>query len=317
MPAQPIPLIIDTDPGVDDAVALVLALRSPEVDVRAVVAAFGNVGLERTLDNARRLVALADRPDVPVAAGAARPLVHDRPVRAAEVHGDDGLGGLAHTLPAPVPLDPRPGTDLMADVLRTATAPVTIASIGPLTDTALLLAAHPELAERIGRIVIMGGSTGAGNITGAAEFNVFADPEAAHRVLTQAEVPVTLVPLDLTLRCAVDGQRLGRLAAGDAVCTQLDALIEPYRDWYRGTHGMDGVPLHDSVALLEATVPGTLRATPISLQVSCDLGPARGATVPDHGRTGGAQSPPVDVALDADIPAVLDAVLTRLGAPAG
>lgn len=317
MPAQPTPLIVDTDPGVDDAVALVLALRSPEVDVRAVVAAFGNVGRDRTVDNARRLLALAGRPDVPVAAGASRPLVHDRPVRAAEVHGEDGLGGLAHTLPAPVPLDPRPGVDVMADVLRAATAPVTLAAIGPLTDTALLLATHPELAGRIGRIVVMGGSTGAGNITGAAEFNVFADPEAAHRVLTQAEVPVTLVPLDLTMRCAVDGPRLARLAAGDAVCARLDALIEPYRGWYRRTRGIDGVPLHDSVALLEAIVPGTLHTTPIPMQVACELGPARGATVPDHGRSGAPMSPPIDVALDADVPAVLDAVLARLGAPAG
>ncbi len=316
-PTRPIPLIIDTDPGVDDAVALVLALRSPEVDVRAVVAAFGNVGLEHTLDNARRLLALAGRPDVPVAAGASRPLVHDRPHRATEVHGDDGLGGRAHTLPGPVPLDPRPGVDVMADVLRTAADPVTIASIGPLTDTALLLAAHPELAPRIGRIVVMGGSTGAGNITGAAEFNVFADPEAAHRVLTQAEVPVTLVPLDLTLRCAVDAHRLARLGAGDAVCLHLDALIEPYRAWYRRTHGLDGVPLHDAVALLEAITPGTLRATPMPLQVACDLGPARGATVPDRGRGTAPPSPPVDVALDADVPAVLDAILARLGAPAG
>ncbi|TCK20797.1 nucleoside hydrolase [Pseudonocardia endophytica] len=314
---MPIPLIIDTDPGVDDAVALVLALRSPEVDVRAVVAAFGNVGLDRTLDNARRLVALAGRPDVPVAAGAARPVVHDRPVRAAEVHGDDGLGGLAHTLPDRVPLDPRPGIDVMTDVLRAATEPVTIASIGPLTDTALLLATHPELVDRIGRIVVMGGAIGAGNVTGAAEFNVYADPEAAHRVLAQAEVPVTLVPLDLTLRCAVGEERLARLAAGDAVCHRLDALIEPYRGWYRRTHGMDGVPLHDAVALLEAIVPGTLRPTSLSLQVACDLGPARGATVPDHGRTGAPVSPPVDVALDADVPALLDAVLTRLGAPTG
>lgn len=313
---MPTPLIIDTDPGVDDAVALVLALRSPEVDVRAVVAAFGNVELERTLDNACRLLALAGRPDVPVAAGASRPLVHERMVRAGHVHGVDGLGGRAAGLPVAGPPDPRPGVDLMADVLRAATEPVTIASIGPLTDTALLLATHPELAPRIGRIVVMGGSLGAGNITGAAEFNIHIDPEAAHRVLTQAEVPVTLVPLDLTLRCGAEPPWLARLAAGDPVCAELAAMIEPYYAYYRARYGRDMVALHDALALLESVAPGSLRCVPLGLQVACEHGPARGATVADHAPR--PATPPVQVAMDADVPATLEAVLARLlAAPAG
>lgn len=307
---MPIPLILDTDPGVDDAVAIVLALRSPELDVRAVVAAFGNVGIGHTLDNARRLVALAGRTDVPVAAGASRPLVFADPPRAPAVHGADGLGGRAALLPAPGPLDPRQGVDLMADVLREATEPVTIASIGPLTDTALLLATQPELAERIGRIVVMGGSLGAGNVTGAAEFNIHIDPEAAQRVLTQAQVPVTLVPLDLTMRCGFDAAWLAGLAAGDPACAELAAMIDPYFAFYRARYDRDTVPLHDALALLEAAVPGALRCTPLPVQVSCDLGPARGATVADHGPD--LSTPPVQVALDADVPATLDAVLSRL-----
>lgn len=307
---MPTPLIIDTDPGVDDAVALLLALRSPEVDVRAVVAAFGNVALTDTLLNARRLLALIGRPDVPVAAGASRPLVHDLPARAGHVHGVDGLGGRSAGLPEPAPLDPRAGVDLMADVLREASEPVTIASIGPLTDTALLLAVHPELAERIARIVVMGGALGAGNVTGAAEFNVHVDPEAAHRVLTQAEVPVTLVPLDLTLRCMVDTPWLDRLRAADPVCAELAAMIEPYHAFYAAEHGRDAVAMHDALALLECAAPGSLRCTPLPVRVSCDLGPARGTTVVD--RAPGADAPHVQVALDADVAAVLDAVLTRL-----
>lgn len=310
MPARP--LIIDTDPGVDDAVALVLALRSPEVDVRAVVAAFGNVGLERTLDNAGRLLALTGRADVPLGTGADRPLVHRRERRAGHVHGEDGLGGRAATLPDPVAPRPGSGIALMARVLEESADPVTIASIGPLTDTALLLASFPDAAERIERIVVMGGAIGGGNVTGAAEFNVHADPEAAHRVLTQERVPVALVPLETTLRCAAGPDWLGALAGGDPVCAELAAMIAPYHGFYRDRYGRDAVALHDAVALLECVAPGSLAAAPTPVTVDTGFGPARGATVPY--RPEEATTPPVDVLAAPDVPAVLDAVLGRLQA---
>jgi pyrimidine-specific ribonucleoside hydrolase len=207
------PLIIDTDPGVDDAFALVLALCSPEVDVRAVTATFGNVSLDATFANARRVLALARRPDVPTAMGAARPLVHAQAELASDWHGADGLGTRSGDFPGPDPAAPRKAITLMADVLRSSPEPVTIVSLGPMTNTALLLAAHPELIPRIGRIVAMGGSLGTGNTRGGGEFNVYADPEAAHRVLTEPEVPVTLVPLDLTMSCLADGAWFDALAA--------------------------------------------------------------------------------------------------------
>ena len=306
---MPTPLIISTDPGVDDAVAIMLALRSPELDVRAVVAAFGNVGLEHTLDNARRLLAMAGRTEIPVAAGAARPLVFDDPPRAPAVHGDDGLSGRSGFLPAPGPLDPRAGVDLMADVLRAAPERVTIVSIGPATDTALLLATHPELVSRIGRIVVMGGAVGhAGNVTGASEFNIHIDPEAAQRVLGQEQVPVTLVPLDLTMRAMASPQWLATLAGADPVCAELAVIAEPYRAVYAARYGTDGVALHDALAVLECVRPGVLQATPMPIRVACDLGPARGATVPVPGGPG----PAVAVAVDADVPAVLGEILARL-----
>jgi pyrimidine-specific ribonucleoside hydrolase len=308
--AVPTPLIIDTDPGVDDAVAVVLALRSPEVDVRAVTVAFGNVALGFTLPNARKLLALAGRTDVPVAAGAARPLVYPQAEEAADWHGADGLGGRAASLLAEAPLDPRPAVDVMTEVLRHAAEPVTIASIGPLTNTALLLATHPELIGRIGRIVVMGGSLGAGNTTGAAEFNIYADPEAAHRVLTQPDVPVTLVPLDLTMRCAAPGPWIDALSAGSAIGAVLADILLAYRAAFRERFGRDAAALHDAVALLEAIVPGTLRTTPLPIRVACDHGPGRGATVPD-GRPD-APGPMVHVALDADVDAVLEEIARRL-----
>lgn len=306
---MPIPLIIDTDPGVDDALALMLAAASPEVDLRAVTTVFGNVPLPMTTRNAGRVLALAGRADVPVAAGAARPLVHDRAERAEEWHGGDGLGGRASALPDPVAApDARGALAVMAAVLRGSAEPVTIAPIGPLTNVALLLAAHPELAPRIGRIVWMGGSLGAGNVTGAAEFNAHCDPEAAHRVLTQSDVPVTVVPLDLTMQCPAGPEWVAALGAGGPRGHELAQVLAHYRAAYLARYGRDAVALHDAVAVLEAIRPGVLRTEAIPVQVACDLGPARGATVPVPG-----DGPDVAVALGADVDAVLADVLERVG----
>lgn len=303
------PLIIDTDPGVDDAVAIMLALASPEVELRAVTTVFGNVPLRRTTENAGRILALCDRSDVPLGAGADRPLVHPQRERAEAWHGGDGLGGRADALPAPAAEpDPRGAVGLMASVLGAAGEPVTIVPIGPLTNIALLLAVHPELTPRIARIVLMGGALGAGNTGGVAEFNVHCDPEAAHRVFTQTDVPVTMVPLDLTRRCPATADWLATLAGGGPRCAELARVVGHYHAAYRTRYGVDAVALHDALAVLEAMVPGTLVTTALPIHVACDLGPARGATVavPDVG------GEPVHVALDADPEAVLAEILARL-----
>lgn len=302
------PIVIDTDPGVDDAVAIMLALASPEVELKAVTTVFGNVPLDATTANAGRLLALCDRADVPLAVGAARPLVHPQRELAAEWHGNDGLGGRAASLPAPVAPGPSSAVELLADVLRASDQPVTLVPVGPLTNIALLLAVHPELAPRIGRIVWMGGSLGAGNTSGVAEFNAHCDPEAAHRVLSQADVPVTMVPLDLTLRCPAGPEWIEALATAGPRCAALAAVITHYRAAFRERYGIDAVAVHDAVAVLEAVLPGTLRTTPKPIAVACDLGPARGATVgmPDG------SGPEVQVALDADTDKVLTEILDRL-----
>jgi pyrimidine-specific ribonucleoside hydrolase len=302
------PIVIDTDPGVDDAVAIMLALASPEVELKAVTTVFGNVALDATTANAGRLLALCDRADIPIAVGAARPLVHPQRELAPQWHGDDGLGGQAARLPAPVSPGPRGAIEVLADVLRTSDQPVTLVPIGPLTNIALLLAVHPELAPRIGRIIWMGGSLGAGNTSGVAEFNAHCDPEAAHRVLTQADVPVTMVPLDLTLRCPAGPEWVDALAASGPRCAALAGVIGHYRAAFRKRYGIDAVAVHDAVAVLEAVLPGTLRTTPRPIAVACDLGPARGATV---GMAEGSGQP-VQVALDADTDKVLAEILERL-----
>jgi pyrimidine-specific ribonucleoside hydrolase len=306
-----IPLIVDTDPGVDDAVALLVAMGSPEARLTAVTTVFGNVGLDTTTVNAQRLLALGGRADVPLGIGADRPLVHPQPYRAAEWHGADGLGGLADTLPPPAaPPDGRGAVELMAQVLRSADSPVTIAAIGPLTNVALLLAVHPPLASKIGRLVIMGGALAGGNTTAAAEFNVWSDPEAARRVLVEEQLPTILVPLDLTHRTWVDGGWLDALARSGERGAVLARVLEHYRGRWREAHGQDGVVLHDAVAVLEAVVPGMLRTTPLPLEVVCDHGPARGCVIAD--RRGPAVGRLVDVALDADLDAVRAEILARL-----
>jgi pyrimidine-specific ribonucleoside hydrolase len=235
-------------------------------------------------------------------------MVHPQAMRADDWHAGDGLGGYAATLPEPGPLDPRGAVELLADVLRAADQPVTIAPIGPLTNIALLLAVHPELRPKIGRLVVMGGALTGGNTTATAEFNVHCDPEAAHRVLAEEQVPVTLVPLELTMGCSVDGRWLDELAAGGPRCAALGRIIEHYRARYLAEHGIDGVALHDAVAVLEAVVPGTLRTEPMTLRVDCAPGDGRGTVL----RTSVAGARPVDVARDTDIPGLHAEILRRL-----
>jgi pyrimidine-specific ribonucleoside hydrolase len=310
------PLIIDTDPGIDDAFALALACASPDVDLIGVTTVFGNVALAATTRNALRVLALCGREDVPVAAGADRPLVHPQPRRAGHVHGADGLSGLSDTLPEHG--TGVAGTDavaLMVSLLEASPEPVTLVPIGPLTNIALLLGAHPSVRAKIARIVVMGGALAGGNITAGAEFNIWSDPEAARRVLVEEQVPVTLVPMDLTTRCAMDSAWLDRLAAAGPRGAALVALTAGYRRHYRRALGHDGVVLHDAVAVAEAIEPGLLDTTTMPVEVDCGLGPARGMVIGDRRaapvREAGAPRE-IEVALSADLDRVRSFLLSRL-----
>ncbi|MEV6909572.1 nucleoside hydrolase [Amycolatopsis sp. NPDC051071] len=311
-------LIIDTDPGVDDAFALALAARSEDVDLLGVTTVFGNVPLSHTTANARRLLQLFGREDVPVAAGAARPLVYDNAEPAGFVHGEDGLSGHAGTLPeANRPLDERGAVRLLVDLLEAADEPVTIAPIGPLTNIALLLAAHPGIREKIGRIVIMGGGVTKGNSTPSAEFNVWSDPEAARRVLFDEDIPTVLVPLDITHQCTVDSAWLGKLAASGPLGAALEALTPTYVTHYSPILGFPGMVMHDAVAVAEAIKPGILHTEAYPVDVECGFGPARGTTLVDRRRLRSTdpQAVPgrtVDVALTTDVDAFREFVLGRV-----
>lgn len=268
------PLVIDCDPGIDDAVALALAVGSPQVDLQAVTAVAGNAPLELTTRNASRLLAAFGRPEVPVAAGAERALVrvgwHGLP----SPHGDGGLGGVQLDTTA-APVQPGHAVEALAALLRAA-APrsVTIAAIGPLTNIALLLALHPDCADGIDRLVVMGGSTGKGNITPVAEFNIWTDPEAAQRVLADSELRICLVGLDVTRRATVDHRLLDALRAQSPQGDLLARMVHGY-----GDRGPDGWPLHDVLAVAAVIDPTLVTTRPATVEVDTGLGPDRGRTL--------------------------------------
>ncbi|WP_034278168.1 nucleoside hydrolase [Haloechinothrix halophila] len=309
-------LIIDTDPGVDDAIAIAIAALSPSTDLLGVTTVFGNVPLAKTTRNALRILEMCGRDDVPVAAGAAMPLVHPQARQDSTAHGDDGLSGHADVLPEPSRDAVADGAvGLMASLLEQAEEPVTISPIGPLTNIAVLLAAYPHLKPKIERLVIMGGALEGGNVTARAEFNVWSDPEAARRVLVTEDVPCVLVPMDLTYRCAVDTDWLELLATSGRVGEALRALTPEYVRHYTRALGWPGMVVHDAVAIVEAITPGTLVTESLPLDIECSFGPSRGAVIADRRRREQIddtvaldEAGRVDVAMDTDI-ARLRAVL--------
>ncbi|MFD2494904.1 nucleoside hydrolase [Amycolatopsis jiangsuensis] len=307
-------LIIDTDPGVDDAFAIALAATSTDVELLGVTTVFGNVPLVTTTANARRLLQLCDRTDVPVAAGASRPFVHQASRRLSGIHGSDGLSGQAGSLPeATRPLHEGDAVSLLVSLLEAADEPVTIVPIGPLTNIAALLAAHPGVRSKISRIVLMGGGVARGNSTAVAEFNIWADPEAARRVIAEDDVPCVLVPLDLTHQCAVDSVWLSELASSGPLGRTLEAFTPEYRAHYQQVLGYDGMVVHDAVAVAEAIRPGLLRTETYPVHVDTSSGPARGMTLVDRRAVPiEAVGRPVDVAVDTDVDELRNLVLSRL-----
>jgi len=249
-------IIIDTDPGVDDALAILLALRSPELKVEAITPVAGNVPLDYTLPNALRLVEIAGRPDIPVAAGASHPLVRNL-ITAAHVHGNNGLAGVEFPAPKIKPVR-ESATEIIRRLVRSSPGEITIVAVGPLTNVAIALRADPELAGMIRAIVIMGGSLSGGNATPAAEFNLYADPEAA-RIVFDAGVPLTMVGLDVTRKVLFTPDHLKILQAGTTPWSQAAARImaATIANLNRGPHPMLEA-MHDPLTVANLIDPGIL-----------------------------------------------------------
>lgn len=274
-------IIIDTDPGQDDAVAILLALASPELEVLGITAVAGNVPLRLTQLNARKICELAGKPETKVFAGAIRPMV--RPlVTAEEVHGKTGLDG--PDLPEPkMPLQEQHAVDFIVETLM-AEEPgsVTLCPLGPLTNIGLALVREPRIAKRIGAIVLMGGGFfEGGNVTPAAEFNIYVDPHAAD-VVFRSGVPITMMPLDVTHKALTTGKRVQAFRklgtrVGDATAQMLD-FFERYDE---GKYGTDGGPLHDPCVVAWLLKPELFSGRHVNVSIETGSELTMGMTVID------------------------------------
>ncbi|HEX6701131.1 MAG TPA: nucleoside hydrolase [Gaiellaceae bacterium] len=298
------PILLDCDPGHDDAIALLLALASPEVELLGVTTVAGNQTVEKTTANALRVLELAGRDEIAVAAGAGRPLVRE-PFVAAYVHGESGLDG-----PDLPPARGTPVAEHAVEFLAQRVEGVTLVATGPLTNVALVLALHPD--ARPERIVLMGGAIAEGNVTPAAEFNIWADPEAAQRVF-RSGIDVTMVGLDVTHRALVTSQHAEQLRAAGRVGAVVADLLAFYDRFHREVYGFDGSPIHDAVALAYAFRPDLLETRELNVEIDCESELCRGRTVVDLWRRSG-REPNARVAVGIDSEAFIALLLERLAA---
>ncbi|MFF8998146.1 nucleoside hydrolase [Streptomyces achromogenes] len=307
MTGQPVPVIIDCDTGVDDALALLFAVRHPGLDLRAVTCVAGNTDVDGVVRNTLTVLDRAGAPAVPVARGAERPLIE--PARHAPVHGADGMGDLALPAPARRAADVDAVTLLRREILASP-RPVTLIPTAPLTNIALLLRTHPEVTRNIERIVFMGGAVTTGNATPVAEFNVWHDPEAAAVLLT-AGVPVTMYGLDVFRRVVVPGAEVRRLRASDEPGTRLAGELLACRPTRQGAEpgAEEAGGLGDAGAVCAVADPAGLTTRPLPVEVCLAPGPARGQTLVDLRPGPGeaefhddaAERALVNVALDVDV----------------
>ncbi|MCV2371213.1 nucleoside hydrolase [Roseateles oligotrophus] len=293
--STPMPVIFDTDPGIDDAMALYLLARHPALDLRAVTTVFGNASIEVTSRNGQLLAAMFGQ-QVPVAAGAAGPLhAHAEREFSVHVHGDDGVGGMAALLEAEVPpLDARPAYQLICDMVNAEPGAITLIAVGPLTNLALALRHDPSIVAKVHRVIVMGGAFGTaarcGNVTPVAEANIINDPEAADLVFS-ADWPVVIVGLDVTHETVMSEAYLSSLQGrGGVVGDFIWKATRHYQDFYQACAGIDGIYAHDASAIAYAIEPEafTLRSGPVRVVTD---GIARGQTIQDFRKLSLAQTP--------------------------
>lgn len=304
------PIILDTDPGHDDAFALLLALASPEeIELRGVTTVAGNVPLAKTTYNALRLLELVGAGDTPVYAGCARPMVNES-VTAEYVHGESGLDGPNLPEPTRGAASVHAVNYLVDELLAADERSITVCLIGPMTNMGMALVREPAIADRIAEFVIMGGGFHeGGNVTPAAEFNVFVDPHAAHVVMTSG-VPLTIMPLDVTHRAQATPDRVARFRdMGTPVGDALTAMLDFAGRYDIARPGFSGYPMHDPTVIAYLLEPSIFTAHPAHVSVVTDSGPSHGQTIADW-----SDAPPnaqVMMALDAD--RFFDLLVARLG----
>ena len=271
------PIIFDTDPGVDDAQAIAIALRHPEIELLGMTTTYGNVDVETATHNALLLAELAGR-EIPVAQGAAGPMVKERHPPPAHIHGANGLGDIALP-PVKGQAEAVSAPQFIVDTVNARPGEVTLVAVGPVGNLAAALQLDPGIIDRVKRVVIMGGSIReGGNVSPVAEANMFNDPDAAARVLT-AGWPLTLVGLDVTHRCVLTDAHMARIEAGQgALGKVLAGSFAFYRDFYREALGIDGCCPHDSCALAWLLRPELFTTARGHLTVATD-GDAEGQTI--------------------------------------
>lgn len=281
MHAQPIPVICDCDPGHDDAISLMLACRSPELDVLAVTTSAGNQTQAKTLDNALRILTLLGRHDIPVARGAEKPLQGEL-IIADNVHGESGLDGpeLPTAAFKPVQLT---AVELMATKIRQASQPVILNPTGPLTNIAQLLQQHPDLTSRIKQIVMMGGAADAGNWTPAAEFNIYVDPEAA-AIVFDSGIPIVMCGLDVTHKAYLTGSDIADIRAlNTPVATCAADLLDFFARYHEDPKWqLKGAPLHDPCTVAWILRPELFTTQTCRVDVETQSALTRGMTVVDR-----------------------------------
>ena len=276
------PLLLCTDPGIDDFIALSMVLARPEFDVLGMIALSGNVGLDVTVNNALLACELNGRSDIPVLAGSAKPLV--RPARSASnIHGKSGLGKSTELYAQGPPLASS-GADFILQMAEKYAGRLEILSLGPLTDVALALQKSPEAAKKIARVVVMGGGIHAGNATKYAEFNIVADPEAA-QVVFSSGVKTVMIGLDATNCCLQPRADIELLRADTALGQLVPAMLTDYADVYKQVHNLDGMIIHDAISAVYLWKPELFSCLPCRIEVCLIDGEHLGQTVPEAGDT--------------------------------
>lgn len=269
-----ISLIIDTDPGIDDAAAISLALNHPQLDVKMITTVNGNVNIDKTTANALKLKHFFNS-HVPVFKGASRPLISN-PVDAAEVHGESGMDGYDFKSPTDEKISPMNAIEAMKNVLKESTSPITIVAIGPLTNIALLLATYPEIKSKIKQIVIMGGSSGRGNVTPLAEFNIYCDPEAAN-IVFNSQLPLVMIGLDLARQAIFSHEFIEKIKATNQTGDMLSQLFQHYRT--ENVH--EGLKLYDVFTILYLIDADLFNVFDANVQIELQGILTKGATVVD------------------------------------